>query len=152
MLSAGGLTDDKWSVGSVPHEAMPAHLADQDAGLDFLAQGLSEHACSPTKIGEYWAMGLPVVTTPNISDTDEIIRRERVGIIVAENSDDAFHRAARELKTLLEDKELPARCRRAAEEHYALEPACERQLDLYHKLSEKGSRQGDRDIESSWSA
>jgi len=151
MLRQGGLRDDFWSVESVPYPAMPSKLADQDAGLFFLSQGLSEHGCSPTKIGEYWAMGLPVVTTPNVSDTDDIIRRERVGIIVAENSDDAFRRAARELKSLLEDSGLPARCRRAAEAHYALEPACERQVDLYHMLSAKGSRQGHQDIESSLS-
>jgi glycosyltransferase involved in cell wall biosynthesis len=151
-LRQGGVSDDSWSVEAVPYQAMPSKLADQDAGLFFLSQGLSEHGCSPTKIGEYWAMGLPVVTTPNVSDNDEIIRRERVGIVVAENSDDAFRRAARELKTLLEDKELPARCRRAAEANYALGPACERQVDLYRRLSAKGSPQGHRDIESSLSA
>jgi len=151
-LRQGGLGDDFWSVESVPYSAVPSRLADQDAGLFFLSQGLSEHGCSPTKIGEYWAMGLPVVTTPNVSDTDDIIRRERVGIIVTENSDSAFRRAARELKALLEDKELPARCRRAAEAYYALEPACERQVNLYHKLSAKGSPQGHQDIKSSLSA
>ncbi|HXF39137.1 MAG TPA: glycosyltransferase, partial [Blastocatellia bacterium] len=87
------------------------------------------------KIGEYWAMGLPVVTTPNVSDTDEIIRRERVGVVVRENSDDAYRSAARELKALLEDEELAARCRRAAEDHYSLDRACDRQFDLYRDLT-----------------
>jgi glycosyltransferase involved in cell wall biosynthesis len=134
MLSAGGLADEKWSVDSVPHDAVPTQLANQDAGLFFLSQGLSEHGCSPTKIGEYWAMGLPVVTTPNVSDIDDIIRRERVGVIVSEDSDFAYRRAAVELRSLLADKELRNRCRRAAEMHYALEPACDRQLTLYHEL------------------
>jgi glycosyltransferase involved in cell wall biosynthesis len=137
MLRQGGLKDDAWSTEAVPHSAMPAMLADQDAGLLFLTRGLSEHGCSPTKIGEYWAMGLPVVTTPNISDTDEIIRTEKVGVVVGKNSDEAFRNAARELKSLLEDEELPARCRRAAERHYALEPACDHQFKLYEELSSK---------------
>lgn len=137
MLGRGGLSGDSWSTEAVPYSAMPAMLADQDAGLMFLSQGLSEHGCSPTKIGEYWAMGLPVVTTPNVSDTDEIIRTERVGVVVRENSDEAFRSAARELKSLLEDEELPARCRRAAERHYALAQACDRQFRLYGELSSK---------------
>lgn len=137
MLRRGGLSGDSWSTEAVPYSAMPAMLADQDAGLLFLSQGLSEHGCSPTKIGEYWAMGLPVVTTPNVSDTDEIIRTERVGVVVRENSDEAFRSAARELKSLLEDDELPARCRRAAERHYALDPACDRQFKLYEELRSK---------------
>ncbi|HXU39909.1 MAG TPA: glycosyltransferase [Blastocatellia bacterium] len=139
MLRRGGLNGDSWSTEAVPYSAMPAMLADQDAGLLFLSQGLSEHGCSPTKIGEYWAMGLPVVTTPNVSDTDEIIRAERVGVVVRENSDEAFRSAARELKSLLEDEELPARCRRAAERHYALAPACDRQFRLYGELSPKSA-------------
>ena len=134
LLAAGGLSEDAWSVNSAPHSAMPLELADQDAGLFFLEQGLSEHGCSPTKIGEYWAMGMPVVTTPNVSDTDDIIRRARVGVIVRDNSDDAYRQAALELRSLLEDPDLASRCRRAAETHYALEPACRRQIDLYREL------------------
>lgn len=141
MLRQGGLSDDAWSVDTVPYSAMPLELASQDAGLFFLEQGLSEHGCSPTKIGEYWAMGLPVVTSPNVSDTDEIIRRERVGVIVDGHSDDAYRRAAYELRSLLSDKELPLRCRRAAESHYALEPACNRQMSLYRNLVFRVSRE-----------
>ncbi|HWP46798.1 MAG TPA: glycosyltransferase [Candidatus Limnocylindrales bacterium] len=133
-LQASGLPAGSWSVVSVPHTAIPQELSYQQAGLFFLAQGISEHGCSPTKIGEYWASGLPVVTTPNVSDTDDIIRRERVGVIVKEHSDIEYRQAARELRSLLEDRGLSLRCRRAAETHYALEPACERQLTLYQSL------------------
>ncbi|MCS6806058.1 MAG: glycosyltransferase [Acidobacteriota bacterium] len=134
MLAAGGLSAEQWSVGSVPHAAMPEQLAGQHAGLFFLAQGLSEHGCSPTKIGEYWAMGLPVITTPNVSDTDQIIAHRRVGVIVHEHTDAAYRRAGHALLSLLNDPELPERCRQAAEAHYALEPACQRQMELYDHL------------------
>ena len=121
-------------MASVPHSGMPAELTVQDAGLFFLAQGLSEHGCSPTKVGEYWASGLPVVTTPNVSDTDVIIRRHGVGVIVREHSDTEYRRAARELAELLDDPELPQRCRRAAEMYYNLDDACARQIELYHSV------------------
>jgi len=110
---------------------MPGELSQHDAGLYFLKQGLSEHGCSPTRIGEYWACGLPVVTTPNVSDTDEIVRREGVGVVVREHSEAGYSEAIRSLAKLLEDPELAARCRRAAETHFALHPACERQMALY---------------------
>ena len=80
-------------------------------------------------------MGLPVVTTPNVSDTDEIIRRERVGVIVKGHTDGDYRRAARQLRSLLADGDLAIRCRRAAETHYALPPACERQFQLYKELA-----------------
>lgn len=134
VLSRTDLPNDAWSVDSVPHMAIPDELAAQHVGLFFLSQGLSEHGCSPTKIGEYWAAGLPVVTTPNVGDTEEIIRRERVGVIVSEHSDAAYSRAVHDLRTLLLDADLPSRCRRVAETHYALQPAIERQFKLYQDI------------------
>jgi len=135
MLDSGGLRRTAWSLDSVSRESMPLELATQHAGLFFLERGLSEHGCSPTKIGEYWAMGLPVVTTPNVSDTDDIIRRERVGVIVKDHTDAEYGRAVSELQLLLEDPHLAGRCRRAAEKHYALAPACDRQISLYHRVT-----------------
>jgi glycosyltransferase involved in cell wall biosynthesis len=136
MLEASGLSPRDWSMAAVSRERMPEELSGQDAGLFFLAQGLSEHGCSPTKIGEYWAMGLPIVTTANVSDNDEIIRRERVGVIVNDHTDAEYRRAIDELNALLKEPDLASRCRRAAEDHYALTPACERQVGLYRKLIE----------------
>jgi len=140
MLAGSGLTEKDWSLDSVPYSQMPEQLARNHAGLLFLAQGLSEHGCSPTKIGEYWAMGLPVVTTPNVSDTDTIILRDRVGVIVRNHTDDEYRRAFRELLELLRDADLPARCRRAAESHYALDVACERLMNLYENVFSKTAR------------
>jgi len=134
LLAASGLPQDAWSVARIPHAAMPMELSQQGAGLYFLAQGLSEHGCSPTRIGEYWACGLPVVTTRNVSDTDEIVHRDRVGVVVREHSQAGYSEAIRTLAKLLEDPELKTRCRRAAETHYALGPACERQIALYRQV------------------
>jgi glycosyltransferase involved in cell wall biosynthesis len=134
MLASSGLSYDDLSIDSIPYEAMPGELARHHAGLFFLTEGLSEHGCSPTKTGEYWAMGLPIITTPNVSDADDIIRKERVGVIVKDHSDGAYLDAAIELDELLKDEGTRERCRRAAQLHYALEPACERQLKLYRRV------------------
>ena len=83
-MAPSGLDPSTWSLDCVPHTKIPAELAARkDAGLFFLTEGISEHGCSPTKVGEYWASGLPVVTTGNVSDTEAIIRRENVGVVVA---------------------------------------------------------------------
>ncbi len=134
MLERGGLAREAWTLDSLPHEAMPAELLGHEVGLFFLARGTSEYGCSPTKIGEYWALGLPVVTTPNVSDSDDIIRRKRVGVVIPEHTDEAYRRAVAELRSLLSDPDLARRCREAAEEHYALAPAVERQLALYRQI------------------
>jgi len=137
MLDLSGLDRAVWSMAAVNRELMPQELAIHDAGLFFLTWGLSEHGCSPTKIGEYWAMGLPVVSTANVSDSDEIILREQVGVIVNEHTDAEYRRAIGELQALMKDPGLAGRCRRAAEQYYALTPACKRQINLYRKVIER---------------
>jgi glycosyltransferase involved in cell wall biosynthesis len=134
-----GLPRNAWSHDCVPRDAMPRELAAQDAGLFLFERGLSEHGCSPTKVGEYWASGVPVVTTPNVSDTEEIVREERVGVLVPEFSEDAYRKALDELVALLADPDLAARCRRAAARHYSLAEGCQRQMTLYRRLIEKES-------------
>lgn len=135
MLRKAGVPDGSWSVDYVQHCEVPQALRGRQAGLFFLTQGTSEHGCSPTKIGEYWALGMPVVTTPNVSDTDEIVVRERVGVIVRDHNEEEYRRAAAELLDLLRDPELANRCRHAAETHYALAPSCDRQVELYMRLT-----------------
>src|SRR5262249_12428090 len=93
ILRASGLSEWSWSVEIIPHSQVPARLAQHQVGIHFLNQGISEHGSSPTKIGEYWAMGLPVIATPNAGDLEAIIRSERVGVIVDEHTDAAYLRA-----------------------------------------------------------
>ncbi len=140
VLSPTGLSEGNCSVKSVHYSAMPQALANEQVGMAFLKQGLSEHGGSPTKIGEYWATGLPVIATANSGDTDEIIKNERVGVIVKEHTDDAYRQALRELDKLLIDPELSVRCRSAAETHYGLEPACDRQINLYEEINSTAAR------------
>jgi glycosyltransferase involved in cell wall biosynthesis len=118
---------------------MPAELRRHHVGLLFLARGSSEHGCSPTKIGEYWASGIPVIVSPYVSDIDEIVARNQSGVIVWGETDEDYRLAARQLKSLLPDSGLAARCRQAAEEHYALAPAIERQLALYERVRSHAS-------------
>lgn len=134
VLLARGLAPASFSIDFVSHEKIPYELARHDVGLFFLTRGLSEHGCSPTKIGEYWACGLPVVSTANVGDTDAIIRRDRVGVIIGEHSEEGYRGAARELVSLLADPELARRCRRAAEQHYDFSVGCDRQLELYRRI------------------
>ena len=134
MLDSSGLAREAWTLKELAHAAVPAELVLHDAGLLFWPQGLSEHGCSPTKIGEYWASGLPVVTTPNVSDTDSIVRKERVGVIVDPSRAGSFEEAACDLLSLLGDNDLRWRCRNAAENAYSLEGACLHQVNLYTQL------------------
>jgi glycosyltransferase involved in cell wall biosynthesis len=134
-LRRHGVDDGWWSLDFKPHAQLAEAVAAHHAGLHFLAPGINALVGSPTKIGEYWAAGLPVVTTPGVSDVDATVRRDRVGVIVESDTDEACRRAARELKALLDEPGLVTRCRQAAEETYALDHGVETQLALYRRLT-----------------
>jgi glycosyltransferase involved in cell wall biosynthesis len=133
-LVGSGLRDDAWSSKFVPYEALPDELARYDAGLCFHTHTLSAAGGSSTKVGQYWATGLPVIATSGLGDVDDIVQQERVGVVVADHSDEAYRASLTELQALLQDPELPARCRAAAERHYGLDEACRRQLAVYEQL------------------
>jgi glycosyltransferase involved in cell wall biosynthesis len=139
-LSASKLPEDAWASKFVPYDRLPDELGVHDAGFCFHSHGLSAAGGSSTKVGEYWAMGIPVIATPGLGDVDEIIARERVGVVVRGHSDQAYRSALDELRRLLGDAELPDRCRSAAERHYGLDEACRRQVAVYQELA--GGRGG----------
>ena len=106
-LSTSALAEDAWSSKFVPYERLPDELGRHDAGFCFHSHGLSAAGGSSTKVGEYWAMGLPVIATPGLGDVDAIVARERVGVVVREHSDEAYRASFDELRALLEDRSLP---------------------------------------------
>jgi glycosyltransferase involved in cell wall biosynthesis len=133
LLSAGA-PEDAWDLSTVPHEEVPARLCRARAGLFFLQGGIGALSCSPTKIGEYWACGLPVVMSAGVGDLDDVIRSRRVGLVVGDLTAQTLAAAAGELLALLRDPGLSARCREAARAHYSLSAGVEVQLDLYERI------------------
>ena len=75
-----------------------------------------------------------MIATPGLGDVDDIVARERVGVVVRDHSDEAYRAALDELRALLDDPGLASRCRAAAERHYGLDEACRRQLAVYQEL------------------
>src|SRR5581483_635896 len=102
-------------------EIIPALRRNCDAALSFIRPCLSKQASSPTKIAEYLAAGIPVVTNTGIGDLDQLVNSERVGVAVSEFSDEGYRRAARELVALLEDPGVRDRCTAAAHKYFDLE-------------------------------
>ena len=135
-LSTSALAEDAWSSKFVPYERLPDELGRHDAGFCFHSHGLSAAGGSSTKVGEYWAMGLPVIATPGLGDVDDDRRAGASGGSGPRTT--ATRRTAprfEELRALLEDPELADRCRAAAERHYGLDEACRRQVAVYEELA-----------------
>jgi hypothetical protein len=70
--------------------------------------------CTPVKDGEYWAMGLPVIITKNISDDSRIIQEQKIGSILATLDREGYDRSLSEIEELLKEKDLKQRIREVA--------------------------------------
>jgi len=121
---------------AVPPAEMPAYLSSADVGLCFLRPFPSKLSCSPIKLGEYLACGLPVVSTSGCGDYDDLIPAESLGLVVSSLERDTYPQAASELKRLLVEPDIRGRCRAAASRSVGLrEVVAPRYAEIYQRLS-----------------
>ena len=108
-----------FKVLHVTYDEVPHYMGCADLGITGIPPTPSMCFRSPIKNGEYWAAGLPVISYSGVGDDAELIRRERIGVIVEDPSPGSWKRCAEELETLLalDRRQLAARCRRAARIH-----------------------------------
>ncbi|HWW75071.1 MAG TPA: glycosyltransferase [Pyrinomonadaceae bacterium] len=135
VLRRAGLGDGDFWVGGVPAAEVPAYLSRARLGLSFRKPTFSQIAASPTKIPEYLAAGLPVVSNSGIGDTDELLEAERVGVLVREFNREAYARAAREALRLAAEPGVGERCAEAARKYFDLKAVGgARYAEVYRRL------------------
>ncbi len=75
------LDEKKIFVLTVPHQEVPDYLSAADFAFATIKSYPSARYCSPVKIGEYWASGLPVLLTEGVGDDSDIIKNEGGGAL-----------------------------------------------------------------------
>jgi glycosyltransferase involved in cell wall biosynthesis len=91
-----------------------------DFGISFVRPSFSKISSSPTKIAEYLAASVPVVTT-KIGDLGELFGDGDLGVIVDDFSAPAYRAAARKIDDLAHDPAIRERCRAVARERLSLQ-------------------------------
>jgi glycosyltransferase involved in cell wall biosynthesis len=135
QLARRGLNGDV-VIGRVAPEALSGALSRAHAGLCLYQRTRSGPACSPTKVGEYLAAGLPVIATAGIGDVDSLLATDgAVGTLVRGDSEKGYRDALEQLRVLLADPDISRRCRAVAERNLDLEQVgWRRYCDLYRRL------------------
>ena len=64
------------------HHDIPRYLSLGDFAINPVKPVPAKRYCTSIKDGEYWAMGLPVVISPHISDDSKIIEDQNTGVVV----------------------------------------------------------------------
>ena len=82
MAVKRGIDPDKLVIRFVPHHQVAPYLGLGDFGITPVKPVPTKRYCTPIKDGEYWALGLPVIITKNISDDSQIILDNDAGAII----------------------------------------------------------------------
>jgi hypothetical protein len=85
----------------VEHSEIPKYLSLGDFGINPQVPVPSKRYGSPIKNGEYWAMGLPIIISPDISDDSDIILQNEIGVITNLKQIDTMHVAVHQMDLLL---------------------------------------------------
>lgn len=101
---SSGFDFEKVTIKFVPHSKVPYYLSVGDFGITPVKSIKSKQYCTPIKDGEYWALGLPVVITPNISDDSHIIEEYKIGVIWNYKNKATYFETVIELNELLGER------------------------------------------------
>lgn len=128
------VSESKIDIKKAQASEVPELLAAANAGIFFI-NPYKRYNSSPIKFGEYLACGLPVIVNSGIGDCDEIILKERVGVIINNFSAYDYKAAIKDLNCLLAEGDiLRKRCRIAAEKYFSLEMGVFKYRQVYQRL------------------
>ena len=88
------------------HHEVPRHLSLGDFAINPVKPVPTKQYCTSIKDGEYWAMGLPVIIPPRISDDSDIIEKENTGAVVDFANHSALLNSIDKMESLIKEKAL----------------------------------------------
>jgi glycosyltransferase involved in cell wall biosynthesis len=106
LLGQAGVPAEQVTCLRAAHHEMSGYLNAADLALLLRRKHPSNRVCSPTKVAEYLACGLPVLLCSEIGDYSALVADERLGAVLDDPDDPLALREA--LKGLL-TRPLPAR-------------------------------------------
>jgi len=124
---------------SASQSEIPKVLMSIDVGLMLYKDGISRAACSPTRFAEYLSAGIPCLISGGVGDTQAIVEREGVGIIISDYRAETLERSFNAIQNLMTHPDLADRCRDVAQKYFSLEDGASKYASIYYNLIGKKS-------------
>jgi glycosyltransferase involved in cell wall biosynthesis len=121
LLKERGFTEKDFFVGKVSPLEVQNYLNASDVALSFVKSSYATLSRSPTKIPEYLACGLPIVSNCGVGDVDEMLLEERVGVIVDDFTAEDYAAALAGAIELKEEENFTENAQTAARSRFDLE-------------------------------
>lgn len=139
LLQEKGFKETDYFVKKVSPIDVPRYLSASDIALSFVKANYATISRSPTKIPEYLASGLPIISNRGVGDVDELIETDRVGVLVESFSREGYLDALEKIKNLQQISDVENNCKLSAKKRFDLvKVGGARYKNLYRKLLTKG--------------
>ncbi len=114
---------------------MPEAFSEACLSLIFYKRQTSGIGCCPIKFAESMAGGVPVAISSGIGDCDDIVRDNKVGVILKDFSEEEYEQAFKTIREFFNDRgQLRFRCRAVAEKFFSLSSGIEKYHNVYTKV------------------
>lgn len=113
---------------------LPLMLSVCDASIFFIKPLFSKKASSPTKKAELLGMGVPLICNSNVGDTEEIVKKENVGLVVEEFNEKAYLDVVNSIEKLYQYDR--SHLREVAQKYFSLKDGVKNYSLVYQKLME----------------
>ena len=90
----------------VRHDEISNYIGLGDFAITPVKPIPTKRYCSPIKDGEYWALGLPVIITKDISDDSEIISKENIGYVLQTLNEIEYKKSIERIDELLTEGDV----------------------------------------------
>ena len=121
-------------IRSVERAQLPSLLSICDASIFFIKPLYSKKASSPTKMAELLGMGIPIICNSDVGDTDEIVKKENLGIVLDGFSQSDYSLAAQKFDELLQ---IPkGHLRNKSIKYFSLVEGVKKYHEVYQSLTE----------------
>jgi glycosyltransferase involved in cell wall biosynthesis len=130
---AAGVPKEALRFTSANRADVPEHIALADLSAVFIRPTESKAGCSPTKLGELFAMNVPIVANSGFGDIDEIVGLATNGSVVVHDFAPETLRSA--LAAVLARRDAAGPSIRSASGNFSLDEGVRRYDSIYRRLS-----------------
>ncbi len=120
-LVSQGISERDFLIKKVSPAEVPKYLKAADVAVSFIKACYSKQSSSPTKIAEYLASGLPIISNSGVGDLDTLIMGEKVGIILKGFTERDYEEVLVEIEKFLTDENLSEHCKAVAHRKFDIE-------------------------------
>ncbi len=104
LASQFGLPEELFIIKFIEHQHIPSYIGLADFALTPVKSVPTKRYCSPIKDAEYWAMGIPVLITAEISEDSRLIAENQIGYVWQSNSTKEFNKSIQYVNSFLLQK------------------------------------------------